>query len=112
MGLAEGVPTGDQRDGLLVVHRHPAEGLADVDRRGERVGVAIRGLRVDVDQTHLHGRERVVEVALAGVTLFAEPLGLGTPVDIVVRLPRVDATAGEAEGLESPWTPSPRCRPG
>ena len=30
VGLAEGVAAGDQRDGLLVVHRHAEERLADV----------------------------------------------------------------------------------
>src|SRR3984957_16467394 len=44
--LAEGVPARDQRDRLLVVHRHPAERLADVARRGDRVRVAVRALRV------------------------------------------------------------------
>src|SRR6476661_4156854 len=29
MRLAEGVAAGDERNGLLVVHRHAAEGLAD-----------------------------------------------------------------------------------
>ncbi len=33
VGLAEGVAARDQRDGLLVVHRHAGEGLADVARR-------------------------------------------------------------------------------
>ena len=55
VGLAEGVAAGDQRDGLLVVHRHPAERLADVAGRGERVRVAVRALRVDVDEAHLDG---------------------------------------------------------
>jgi hypothetical protein len=44
VGLAEGVAAGDQRDGLLVVHRHAGEGLADVARRCERVGLAVRAL--------------------------------------------------------------------
>jgi hypothetical protein len=59
VGLAEGVAAGDERDGLLVVHRHAGEGLADVARRGERIGVAVGALGVDVDQAHLHGGERV-----------------------------------------------------
>jgi hypothetical protein len=41
MGLAEGVAAGDQGDGLFVVHRHAGEGLADVARRGEGIGVAV-----------------------------------------------------------------------
>jgi hypothetical protein len=39
--LAEGVAAGDQGDGLLVVHGHAAEGLADAQGRRElRVRVA------------------------------------------------------------------------
>ena len=91
----------DQGDGLLVVHRHPAEGLADVARGGDRVGVAVGALRVDVDQAHLDRGERALELAITGVALVAEPGGLRTPVDVLVRLPDVLAAAAEAEGLEA-----------
>ena len=99
--LAEGVPAGDQRHGLLVVHRHAAERLADVARCGQRIGLAVRALRVDVDQPHLHRAERVLQVAVTGVALVAEPGALRAPVDVLVRLPHVLTTAGEAEGLEA-----------
>ena len=69
VGLAEGVAAGDQRDGLLVVHRHAAEGLADVAGRRDRIGVAVRAFRVDVDQAHLHGGERILEVAAVDVAI-------------------------------------------
>ena len=59
VGLAEGVAAGDERHGLLVVHRHPGERVADVARGLQRVGLAVGALRVDVDQAHLHGAERV-----------------------------------------------------
>ena len=101
VGLAEGVTARDQGDRLLVVHRHPAERLADVAGRGERVRVAVRALRVDVDQAHLDRGQRVLQLAVAGVALVVEPGGLGTPVDVVVRLPDVYAAAAEAEGLEA-----------
>ena len=110
--LAEGVAAGDQRDGLLVVHRHAAEGLADVARRGERIGIAVRAFGVDVDQAHLHGGERVLEVARVSASavvvgdehaaglldagralrvadVAAEPRRLAAPVDVLVRLPDV-----------------------
>ena len=44
-GLAEGVAAGGERDGLLVVHRHAGEGLADVARRLQRIGIAAAALR-------------------------------------------------------------------
>ena len=101
VGLAEGVAAGDQRDRLLVVHRHAREGLADVPGRGDRIRIAVRALRIDVDQAHLHGAERVLEVPVAGVALVLQPLRLGAPVDVLIRLPDVLATAAEAEGLEA-----------
>ena len=71
MGLAEGVSAGDQRDGLFIVHRHAAEGLANVTGRRDRIGIAIRAFRVHVDQAHLHGAERVLELAITRVALVA-----------------------------------------
>ncbi|MDQ1094063.1 hypothetical protein QE400_003476 [Xanthomonas sacchari] len=124
VGLAEGVAAGDQRHGLFVVHRHAAEGVADVLSRQQRVGIAVRAFRVHVDQAHLHRGQRVLQVA--GVLPFAvvvlhqhavrfvharrtvrialvaaQPLGLAAPVYVLVRLPGVGAAAGETEGLEA-----------
>ena len=67
--LAEGVAAGDQRDGFLVVHRHAAEGVADVVGRGERIGIAVRAFGVDVDQAHLHRGERILQVARVHVAI-------------------------------------------
>ena len=100
VGLAEGVPAGDQRDRLLVVHRHAAERLADVAGGGECVGVAVGALRVDVDQSHLDRTERVGELAVAGVPLVAEPGVLRPPEDLL-GLPDVLAAEGEPERLEA-----------
>src|SRR5438046_1561915 len=101
VGLSEGVTARDQGDRLLVVHRHPAERLADVPGRGERVRVAVRALRVDVDEAHLNGAERVGEFAVAAVALVTEPGGLRAPVDVLLRLPGVYSAAAEAERLEA-----------
>src|SRR6202043_4048238 len=87
VGLAEGVTTRDQGDRLLVVHRHPAERLADVAGCGPRVRVAVRALRVGVEVGHLARAERIRELAVAAVALVAEPGGLGTPVDVLLGLP-------------------------
>ena len=101
VGLAEGVAAGDQRDGLLVVHRHPAERLADVAGRGEEVAAGVRALGVDVDEAHRVGAERLLELVVGAPALGAEPLGLRAPVHVGVRLVDVDPAAGEAEGLEA-----------
>ena len=101
MGLAESVAARDQRHRLFVVHRHAGEGLADIPRRGERIRLAVRAFRIDVDQAHLHGAERIFEIPVAGVALVVQPLLLGAPVDVFFRLPDVLAPAGETERLES-----------
>ena len=124
VGLAEAVTAGDECDRFLVVHRHARERLPDVDRRGERVGLAVRAFRIDVDQAHLHGGQRILEVPrvrnfavvvlhqhamvlfdsrrpLGVADVAAQPFGLATPVHVLVRLPHVFAATGEAEGLEA-----------
>ena len=100
VALAERVAADDERHRLLVVHRHAAEGLADVPGRGQRVGVAVRALRVHVDQAHLHGAERAAELPVAAVALVAEPGVLGAPEDLL-GLPDVGPPEAEAEGLEA-----------
>ena len=100
MGLAEGVAAGNQRDGLFVVHRHAEERLADVLGRRERVRIAVRPFRIDVDEAHLHGAERLGELAFAAVAFVAEPGALRTPEQLF-GLPDVGAAAGEAERLEA-----------
>ena len=93
----------------------------------DRIGIAVRTFRIDVDQAHLHGGERVFEIARMHryfgivvrhkhgfvLVLFhamrssviaqvaAEPGGLAAPVHVLVRLPGVLAAAGETEGAEA-----------
>jgi hypothetical protein len=103
VALAEGVAAGGEGDGLLVIHAHAGEGLANVAAGLERVGIAARAFRIDVDQTHLDGGQRVLKhhflVGLdAGRGAFrADPLLLGAPVDVLLGLPDVSAAAAEAE---------------
>ena len=99
VALADRVAADDERDRLLVVHRHPLEGLADVARGGERVRVAVGPLRVHVDQAHLHGAERTGESPFAAVALVAEPRVLGPPEDLL-GLPDVLAAEAEPEGRQ------------
>ena len=100
MRLAERVTAGDEGDRLVIVHRHPAEGFADVARSGHRIGDAVGSFGVDVDQAHLNRGERVLQVAVTGVALVGQPLGFRAPVGDV-RLVDVSATATEPEGFES-----------
>ena len=98
--LAEGVAACDQRHGLIVVHGHAPERLADVVGGKERVGVAVGPLGVHVDEPHLNGRERVLELTLAAVALVSKPRSLNAPVG-PIRLPHIGTAAAKAERLES-----------
>src|SRR5262249_16219192 len=88
VGLAERVAARDERHRLLVVHGHGLERLADIPGRRDRVRITVRALRVDVDQPHLNGAERILEIPDAGVPLVPQPLVLRPPVDLL-RLPDV-----------------------
>ena len=100
VGFAEGVAAGNQRDGLLVVHRHAKERFADVLGRSDRIRIAVRSFRIDVDEAHLHGAERLRKLAFAAIAFVAQPSALGTPEELF-RLPNVGAAAGETERLEA-----------
>ncbi len=101
MAFAEGVAAGDQGNGFLVVHRHAGEGLANVARCRHRVGLAVGAFGVDVDQAHLHGGERVLEVAIAAVAFIAKPGLLRPPVNVFLGFPCVGAAAAKTESLEA-----------
>ena len=98
VALADRVAADDERDRLLVVHRHPGERLANVAGGSQRIRVAVRPFRVHVDEAHLHRAERIGELPVAAVALVAEPRVLGTPEDLV-GLPDVLAPEAEAERL-------------
>ena len=69
VGLAEGVAADDERDGFFVVHGHAAEGVADVVRGLDRIGIAVGTFGVHVDEAHLHRGERILEVARVDVAI-------------------------------------------
>ena len=100
VGLAEGVATGDQRNGFVVIHRHAGEGFTNVDGGSFRVRVAVRAFRIHVDQTHLHGAEAGVQLAFATVALIAQPGAFRAPEQFF-RFPGVGTPASEAEGFEA-----------
>src|SRR5580700_10046076 len=100
VGLAEGVSAGNERHGLLIIHRHTGEGLADITCRSYRIRLSIWAFRIHIDQTHLHGAERILEVTIPGITLVRQPRALRSPVQLF-GLPDVGATAAETECLEA-----------
>ena len=99
MALAECVAADDERQRLLVVHRHAPECLANVPGGGNGVRVAVGPLRIDVDQPHLHSAERRGEFPVAAVALISQPGVLGPPEDFL-GFPDVLPPEAEAERLE------------
>ena len=89
MGLAERMAARNERNRLFVIHCHASEGLADIPRCSDRIRIAVRTFRIDVNQTHLHGSERIFEIPVAGVTLVTQPFIFRAPIGILVRFPDV-----------------------
>src|SRR5262249_24105288 len=87
VGFAKRVPAGNERHGLLVVHRHAAESLADIPRRGDWIRLLIGPFRIHVNQAHLNSAERIGELTIAAVALVAQPLALGPPENVLFRFP-------------------------
>src|SRR5208283_807743 len=100
VGFAERVPAGNERNGLLVIHRHTGESLSDIPCRGYGVRVSIGPFRVHVNQAHLNRAEGIGEITIATVALVRQPLALGAPVNVLSGLPDVLAPTAETEGLE------------
>src|SRR5271169_1445920 len=101
VGFAEGVTAGNERNGLLVIHRHAGECLPDIPCRGNRVRLSIRPFRIHIDQTHLHSSERILKITVAAVALVRQPLAFRSPENVLFGLPDVLAPAAKTEGLES-----------
>src|SRR6202043_3100941 len=101
VGFAESVSAGNECDRFFVVHRHAGERFADIPRRGNGIGLSIRPFRIHVDQAHLHGAERILEVTIAGVTLVRQPGALRSPINFLFGLPSVRSTAAKTECFEA-----------
>src|SRR5580700_12294162 len=101
VGLAEAVTAGNERNGLLVIHRHAGESLSDIPCRGNRIRLSIRSFRIHIDQTHLHGSERILKITVAAVALVRQPLALRPPENVLFGLPDILAPAAKTERLKA-----------
>ena len=101
MALAEGVATGHQGHGFLIIHRHARKGFANVATRGERVRLAIRAFGIDVNQAHLHGGQRVFQNAVTRIALVIQPGFFSAPVDVLFRFPDIHAPTAKAKRLQA-----------
>src|ERR1017187_7024679 len=101
VGFAEGVAAGNERNGLLVIHRHAGESLPDIACRGKRIRLSIRPFRVHIDQAHLHRSERIRKITIAAVALVRQPRALRSPINFLCGLPDIFAPAAKTERLKA-----------
>src|SRR5580704_2000236 len=92
---------GNERNRLLVIHRHAGESLADIPCRGQWIRLSIRAFRIHIDETHLYGSERLLKITVAAVALVRQPLALRPPENVLFGLPHVLAPAAKTECLEA-----------
>jgi len=64
---------GNERYGFLVVHRHAGKGFTDVPWPQRWIRVAVGAFGVHVNEAHLYGGERFLEIAVARVALVSQP---------------------------------------
>src|SRR5262245_40764134 len=100
MGLAKRMAASDQGNSFFIAHRHSRKRLANVECCRDRVRLAVWPLRIDVNEAHLDGSERILQLTLAAIPFIAEPRSLRTPIKLL-RLPCVLTSAAKTEGLEA-----------
>ena len=101
MRFAEGVSASNQGDGFFVIHRHAAEGIANVSGGAEWIWLTIGAFRVHIYEAHLHCTEWIFELSITTVAFISEPFTFGSPIDIFTRLPDVGSATRKTPGLES-----------
>ena len=59
VGFAKAVAPCNKCYGFFIIHRHACESFANVACRSQRIRFSVRPFRIDIDQAHLHGSQRV-----------------------------------------------------
>src|SRR6202047_5253757 len=101
VGFAEAVAAGNERNGLLVIHRHAGERLSDIPCRSNWIRLSIRPFGIHIDQTHLHGSERILKITFAAVAFVRQPLTLRSPENVLFGLPDILAPAAKTKRLKA-----------
>ncbi len=100
MHLAKCMTAGGQCNRFLVIHRHATERDADVRGGGQRVRITLRTFRIHINETHVSGAQRTLQLAIAVLAVAGKHFHFRAPVN-QVRLPVIGAAEGEAVGLET-----------
>ena len=126
MRLTEGVTAGNQSHRFLVIHGHAGKGGADISGGSDRVWNAVGALRVHVDQSHVYGRQWLLQVSCVDIAvtflrfitihhavtlhtllsfrvtnIIAQPCCLASPVYGLVRLPLIGTATSETKRLHA-----------
>mmetsp|Transcript_7768 Transcript_7768/g.8878 ORF Transcript_7768/g.8878 Transcript_7768/m.8878 type:complete len:269 (-) Transcript_7768:291-1097(-) len=109
VAFPERVSACNQCHRLLIIHRHACKRFADILGGRQRVWVTIRPLWVHVDETHLHGSQRLLQRRfvtftagkLGVVPLVRHPHGFWPPVHVSFGFPNVLAPSSKAKRLEA-----------
>ena len=104
--LADRVAAACQGNGFLVVHGHAGKGDAYIVGCLQRVGFAVHAFRVNVDEAHHHGSQRIFQITFAGVAAACaaaggEPFLFRAPVGVLFGMPDVFAPERKTEGFQS-----------
>src|SRR5262249_55574395 len=67
MSFSEGVTAGNEGHGLFVIHRHTREGFTDIARSRNGIRLAVGSFRIHIDEAHLHGAERILQLTFAAI---------------------------------------------
>ena len=99
MRFTECMTTCGQGDSFFVIHRHSGKCFTNIAGTCQRIGIAIRPFRIHIDQSHLHGRQRMRQIAITRITAIRQPVCFKTPVNIFFRCPYVWTTATVTKGF-------------
>ena len=105
VGLPEGMPSGNQRNGLVVIHGHPSECLTDVMGGSHRIRVCVGSFGVHVNEPHMGSPHLLFELsAFAVPVLVSKPFSFRTPVNVLLGLidiltPSCKSVHGQPHGL-------------
>ena len=104
MRFTHGMTACGQGYGFFIIHCHSGEGYAYIFGGSERVGFTINPFRIDVDQPHHDGCQRIFQIPFTGITAVGvfsrgEPFFFRSPIDVFLRMPDVFTTKTETEGL-------------
>ena len=100
MCLTKCVTTSNKCHSLFIIHSHPAKCLTHILRTQQRIWISIRAFRVNINQTHLHRCQRIIQrLACIAIAIIIQPSCFCTPVNIFFRMPDIRASTAKTKGL-------------